>query len=120
MMDAAADHDLEAAADEERAAIVARYAAGRARTDHIDDWEDPGREDYHTTDRYSFIHDCRLPDTKSRTSRERKQIATERSREEKWKDMLFTKDEGGNKHKYFGERGKLREKMIERVHKGQY
>ena len=113
-MDAAADHDLEAAADEERVAIVARYAAGRARTDHIDDWEDPGREDYHTTDRYSFIHDCRLPDTKSRTSRERKQIATERSREEKWKEMLFSK-----KQKYFGERAKLREKMIDRVHKGQ-
>lgn len=35
--------ELEAQADEERRQIVGKYAAGRARTDHIDDWEDPGR-----------------------------------------------------------------------------
>jgi len=105
--------ELEAQADEERRQIVGKYAAGRARTDHIDDWEDPGREDYHTTDRYSFIHDCRLPDAKNRTSKERKQMATERSREEKWIEMTV-----GKKEKYFGDRAKLREKMIDRVHKG--
>ena len=55
------------------------------------------REDYHTTDRYSFIHDCRLPDAKNRTSKERKQMATERSREEKWIEMTV-----GKKEKYFG------------------
>ena len=38
--------ELEAQADEERRQIVGKYAAGRARTDHIDDWEDPGRYDY--------------------------------------------------------------------------
>ena len=39
--------ELEAQADEERRQIVGKYAAGRARTDHIDDWEDPGRYDYY-------------------------------------------------------------------------
>ena len=42
-------------------------------------------------------------------------MATERSREEKWIEMTV-----GKKEKYFGDRAKLREKMIDRVHKGSY
>lgn len=39
--------------------LFKRYADGREQ--QIDEWEDPGWELYHQTDRYGFIHDKRLP-----------------------------------------------------------
>lgn len=39
----------------ERATIVRRYDRGRDAKAHIDDWEDPKLELFHTQDRYGFI-----------------------------------------------------------------
>ena len=101
-------------AEEERRQIVAKYRLGRAETAQIDDWEDPKLELYHTQDRYGFIHDKRLPDAKDRSERERKQIGLEVSRTLKWADMV----NDDKKAKFFSDKAKYREKMINRVHKG--
>jgi len=112
MYEGESESDLLARAEEEREQIVARYKLGRAETQHIDDWEDPKFELHHVLDRYGFIHDKRLPDTKDRTDREKKQIQLEVSRSGKWAEMF------SEEKKYFPEKAKNREKMINRVFKG--
>ena len=109
------DGEMQEKAEEERRQIVAKYKAGAKRA-VVDEWEDPGAlEVYHMQDRYGFIHDTRLPDTKDRTDRERKQMALENARELKWVEMVKKQP-----IKYFGEKAKLREKMINRVFKGRF
>ncbi len=53
------EDDARERARQERAAIVSRYDRGRDADDannaHIDDWEDPKFEIFHTQDRYGFI-----------------------------------------------------------------
>ena len=51
-----------------------------------------------------FHSDERLPDSKSRTERERKQIQVEVSRAQKWAEMINTE----NVKKYFGTKVGLR------------
>lgn len=55
------EEDLLRRSAEEREKIFARYALGREEGAQIDPWEDPAFEVYHSTDRYGFIHDKRLP-----------------------------------------------------------
>ncbi|XP_037070333.1 USP6 N-terminal-like protein [Pollicipes pollicipes] len=81
----------------ERSAIVAKYDIGHEDGAQIDPWEDPKFEIYHVTDRYGFIHDDRLPATRSVL--ERKQQALELSREKKWLDMLAKLERSGRDHK---------------------
>lgn len=76
---------LEARANDERAKIFERYDRGREDGAEIDEWEDPSLEIYHTTDRYGFIHDTRLPNKRDHT--EQKAIGIERIREMKWRKM---------------------------------
>ncbi|KAK3884536.1 hypothetical protein Pcinc_011209 [Petrolisthes cinctipes] len=105
-MDAGLSEDeLVARAREERATIASRYRLGREEGAVIDSWEDPELEIYHTTDRYGFIHDGRLP--QSRTKEESKQLDLEISRLPKWLKMIKSWD------KYWG-----KEKFIKRVYKG--
>ena len=112
MYESESDADLLEKSRLERQEIVARYDLGREEGAQIDDWEDPKLEVYHKQDRWGFIHDDRLPDTKLRTERERKQIQVEVSRAQKWAEMI------NEEKKYFGTKAKYREKMINRVHKG--
>ncbi|XP_077301898.1 USP6 N-terminal-like protein [Arctopsyche grandis] len=70
---------------DERGRIFQRYERGRHNGADIDPWEDPAFEVYHTTDRYGFIHDKRLPqkaDTNDRT------LQVEMERIKKWLKML--------------------------------
>ncbi|KAB7503900.1 USP6 N-terminal-like protein [Armadillidium nasatum] len=92
-------------AREERSNIVMRYDRGREDLNTIDAWEDPNYELYHKTDRYGFIHDSRLPDTRSKEHT--KLVEAENSRSMKWAKML------ANYNKY-----KNTEKLIKRVYKG--
>ena len=61
-----------------------------------------------------YFSDQRLPDSSKRSERERKQIVVENSRSLKWAGMMKPEEE----KKYFGQKAKNREKMINRVHKG--
>ena len=114
MHESESDADLEEKSRIERQEIVARYDLGRDEGAKIDDWEDPKLEFYHKQDRWGFIHDERLPEAKTRTEREKKQVQTEVSRAQKWAEMISQ----DNVKKYFGTKAKYREKMINRVHKG--
>ena len=51
---------------------------------------------FSTTNLFYFFSDDRLPDTKLRTERERKQIQVEVSRAQKWAEMI------NEEKKYFG------------------
>ncbi|XP_043231827.1 USP6 N-terminal-like protein [Amphibalanus amphitrite] len=102
---------LAARAAAERAAIVAKYDLGREEGAQIDPWEDPKFEIYHVTDRYGFIHDCRLPETQTEVEKTLKEL--EVTREKKWLDML---------HRWekirAGKDRKLADKLRRRVYKG--
>lgn len=80
------DVALLARAEDERVKIFERYDRGRDSGAEIDAWEDPAFEIYHTTDRYGFIHDTRLPN--KRDQNEQKAIGIERIRETKWRKMF--------------------------------
>ncbi|XP_066974077.1 uncharacterized protein [Macrobrachium rosenbergii] len=99
------EEELLIRAREERAAIVGRYHLGREDGAIIVPWEDPELEIYHATDRYGFIHDTRLP--QSRTKEEEKQLEVEVSRIQKWLKMIKAWD------KYWG-----KEKLTKRIYKG--
>ncbi|KAG0712358.1 USP6 N-terminal-like protein [Chionoecetes opilio] len=99
------EEELLIRAREERGNIVGRYILGREEGALIDPWEDPEFEVYHTTDRYGFIHDTRLPQTRSKD--EEKRLEVELSRIPKWLKMIKTWD------KYWE-----KEKFTKRVHKG--
>ncbi|KAK0081654.1 hypothetical protein PV325_011816 [Microctonus aethiopoides] len=72
----------------ERDKIFNCYDRGREHGAQIDSWEDPGYEVYHTTDRYGFIHDKRLP--RKLETNEIKMHHIEMERVKKWQKM--TKD----------------------------
>lgn len=105
----------------ERQQIVEKYDKGPEGA-KIDDWENP-TYDHHKTDRFGFIHDENLPDIKQRTEQEWKQIALERSREQKWAEMLgktafASEKRSQQRNHYFEPNAKYREKMINRIYKG--
>lgn len=79
------EEDLLKRSAEEREKIFIRYEQGREGAE-IDPWEDPGFEVYHTTDRYGFIHDKRLPSKVD--PQEVKKLQIEVERQKKWIKML--------------------------------
>lgn len=93
------EEELLIRAREERAAIVGRYDLGREEGAIIDPWEDPEFEVYHTTDRYGFIHDNRLP--QSRSKEEEKRLEIEMSRIPKWTKMIKSWEKYWDKEKFF-------------------
>ncbi|XP_053965029.1 USP6 N-terminal-like protein isoform X1 [Anastrepha ludens] len=76
---------LQRAADE-REAIFNRYSLGLDPKNVVDPWENPTYELYHITDKYGFMHDSRLPDT--RDSQELQRTKIELERDKKWVKML--------------------------------
>ncbi|XP_057664280.1 USP6 N-terminal-like protein [Diorhabda carinulata] len=98
------EEDLLKRSAEEREKIFKRYEQGREGAE-IDPWEDPGFEVYHTTDRYGFIHDKRLPSKVDPQEAKRLQIEVERQK--KWLKMLKNWDSATSK-----------EKLHSRVYKG--
>ncbi|XP_036333446.1 USP6 N-terminal-like protein isoform X2 [Rhagoletis pomonella] len=76
---------LQRAADE-REAIFNRYSLGLDPKNVVDPWENPTFELYHITDKYGFMHDSRLPDT--RDSQELQRTKIELERDKKWVKML--------------------------------
>ncbi|CAL7935650.1 unnamed protein product [Xylocopa violacea] len=89
----------------ERDRIFSCYDRGRENGAEIDPWEDPTFEVYHTTDRYGFIHDKRLP--QKRDPNEVKTHRVEMERLKKWEKMTKQWDSSGTK-----------EKLRRRVYKG--
>ncbi|KAJ8965107.1 hypothetical protein NQ317_005368 [Molorchus minor] len=89
---------------EERERIFKRYEQGREGAE-IDPWEDPGFEVYHTTDRYGFIHDKRLPSNVD--PQEAKKLQIEVERQKKWVKMLKNWNSPA-----------VKEKLHSRVYKG--
>ncbi|KAJ8667570.1 hypothetical protein QAD02_009233 [Eretmocerus hayati] len=69
----------------ERDRIFSCYDRGREGAE-IEPWEDPAYEYYHTTDRYGFIHDKRLPQKKDQN--EIKSHTIEMERVKKWQKMF--------------------------------
>lgn len=80
-----------ARANEERAKLFQRYDRGREPGAEIDSWEDPAFEIYHSTDRYGFIHDKRLP--KKSDPNEAKALTIEMERVKKWLKMTSRWDD---------------------------
>ncbi|XP_046604609.1 USP6 N-terminal-like protein isoform X1 [Neodiprion virginianus] len=70
----------------ERDRIFSCYDRGRESGAQIDPWEDPGFEVYHTTDRYGFIHDKRLPQKVDPNEVKLRHVEMERIK--KWIKML--------------------------------
>ncbi|XP_063986391.1 USP6 N-terminal-like protein [Diachasmimorpha longicaudata] len=89
----------------ERDRIFSNYDRGREPGAQIDSWEDPGYEVYHTTDRYGFIHDKRLP--RKHESNEIKMHHIEMERVKKWEKMTKHWDSPATK-----------EKLRRRIYKG--
>lgn len=98
------EDDLLKRSAEEREKIFRRYEQGREGAE-IDPWEDPGFEVYHTTDRYGFIHDKRLPSKVD--PQEAKKLQIEVERQKKWKKMVEHWDSAS-----------VKEKLHSRVYKG--
>ncbi|KMQ96905.1 usp6 n-terminal-like protein [Lasius niger] len=88
----------------ERDRIFSCYDRGREGAE-IDPWEDPGYEVYHTTDRYGFIHDKRLPQKPD--SYQIKLHHVEMERLKKWEKMTKQWDSASTK-----------EKLRRRIYKG--
>ncbi|XP_060833181.1 USP6 N-terminal-like protein [Bombus pascuorum] len=89
----------------ERDRIFSCYDRGRENGAEIDPWEDPTFEVYHTTDRYGFIHDKRLPQKPD--PNEIKTHRVEMERLKKWEKMTKQWDSSSTK-----------EKLRRRVYKG--
>ncbi|CAK9803127.1 USP6 N-terminal-like protein [Anthophora plagiata] len=89
----------------ERDRIFSCYDRGRENGAEIDPWEDPTFEVYHTTDRYGFIHDKRLPQKPD--PNEVKTHRVEMERLKKWEKMTKQWDSSTTK-----------EKLRRRVYKG--
>ncbi|XP_014218955.1 USP6 N-terminal-like protein [Copidosoma floridanum] len=88
----------------ERDRIFNCYDRGREGAE-IDPWEDPAYEIYHTTDRYGFIHDKRLPQKMDQN--EIKSHHVEMERLKKWDKMVNYWDSSATK-----------EKLRRRIYKG--
>ncbi|KAG6797712.1 USP6 N-terminal-like protein isoform X1 [Apis mellifera caucasica] len=89
----------------ERDRIFSCYDRGRENGAEIDPWEDPTFEVYHTTDRYGFIHDKRLPQKPD--PNEIKTHRVEMERLKKWEKMTKQWDSSSTK-----------EKLRRRIYKG--
>ncbi|KAI4499358.1 hypothetical protein M0802_005618 [Mischocyttarus mexicanus] len=89
----------------ERDRIFSCYDRGREHGAQIDAWEDPGYEVYHTTDRYGFIHDKRLPRRLGPTEIRLDQIEIQRLK--KWEKMTKQWESSSTK-----------EKLRRRIYKG--
>ncbi|XP_043248344.1 USP6 N-terminal-like protein [Colletes gigas] len=89
----------------ERDRIFSCYDRGRENGAEIDPWEDPTYEVYHTTDRYGFIHDKRLPQKPD--PNEIKCHRVEMERLKKWEKMTKQWDSSSTK-----------EKLRRRIYKG--
>lgn len=89
----------------ERDRIFSCYDRGRENGAEIDPWEDPTYEVYHTTDRYGFIHDKRLPQKPDQY--ELKLHHVEMQRLKKWEKMTKQWDSSSTK-----------EKLRRRIYKG--
>jgi len=100
------EEELVKRAAEEREKIFKRYEHGRADGAEIDPWEDPAFEVYHTTDRYGFIHDKRLPSKLDPHEAKKREVELERVK--KWLKMLKNWDKGTE----------VKEKLHKRVYKG--
>ncbi|XP_058793243.1 USP6 N-terminal-like protein [Phymastichus coffea] len=88
----------------ERDRIFSCYDRGREGAE-IDPWEDPAYEVYHTTDRYGFIHDKRLPQKKDQNEIKSHHIEMERIK--KWQKMVNNWESPSTK-----------EKLRRRIYKG--
>ncbi|EDV37972.1 uncharacterized protein Dana_GF11146, isoform B [Drosophila ananassae] len=75
-------------AEDEREGIFRRYELGLDPTNKVDSWENPTFEIYHITDKYGFMHDSRLPETRDAQEVHRTKIEVERVK--KWVKMLET------------------------------
>ncbi|KAH8319877.1 hypothetical protein KR074_008623 [Drosophila pseudoananassae] len=73
-------------AEDEREGIFRRYELGLDPTNKVDSWENPTFEIYHITDKYGFMHDSRLPETRDAHEVHRTKIEVERVK--KWVKML--------------------------------
>ncbi|XP_066586771.1 USP6 N-terminal-like protein [Prorops nasuta] len=89
----------------ERDRIFSCYDRGRENGAEIDPWEDPAYEVYHTTDRYGFIHDKRLPQTHNASELRSHHVEMERVK--KWEKMTRQWDHSTTK-----------EKLRRRIYKG--
>ncbi|XP_031785636.1 USP6 N-terminal-like protein isoform X2 [Nasonia vitripennis] len=89
----------------ERDRIFSCYDRGRENGAEIDPWEDPAYEVYHTTDRYGFIHDKRLPQKMDQN--EIKSHHVEMERVKKWEKMTKQWESPATK-----------EKLRRRIYKG--
>ncbi|XP_067950772.1 USP6 N-terminal-like protein [Watersipora subatra] len=98
-------------AAKERREIVERYEKGRDPDAKIDEWEDPALEIYHTTDRYGFIRDSRLPDDHEESDKEK--VSKEFERIDKWRKMIKNWDDFSK-----GRNPAKMEKLRARVRKG--
>lgn len=99
------EEDLLKRSADERDKIFKRYELGRSEGAEIDPWEDPAFEIYHTTDRYGFMHDKRLPTKLDPHEARKQQVEIERIK--KWVKM--TKSWDGPKSA---------EKLHKRIYKG--
>ncbi|XP_017780494.1 PREDICTED: USP6 N-terminal-like protein [Nicrophorus vespilloides] len=99
------EEDLVKRSAEERERIFKRYEHGRAEGAEIDPWEDPAFEVYHTTDRYGFMHDKRLPSKLDQHEAKKQHVELERIK--KWLKMLKSWDAPASK-----------EKLHKRIYKG--
>lgn len=99
------EEDLLKRSSEERDKIFKRYELGRAEGAEIDPWEDPAFEIYHTTDRYGFMHDKRLPTKLDPHEAKKQQLEIERVK--KWVKMTKNWD-----------LPKSKEKLHKRIYKG--
>ncbi|XP_068144845.1 USP6 N-terminal-like protein isoform X1 [Drosophila tropicalis] len=73
-------------AEDEREDIFRRYDLGLDPNNVVDPWENPKFEIYHITDKYGFMHDSRLPNTRDSQEVQRNKIELERDK--KWMKML--------------------------------
>ncbi|XP_053971512.1 USP6 N-terminal-like protein [Hylaeus anthracinus] len=89
----------------ERDRIFSCYDRGRENGAEIDPWEDPTYEVYHTTDRYGFIHDKRLPQKPDPNEIKTHRVEIERLK--KWEKMTKQWDSSSTK-----------EKLRRRIYKG--
>ncbi|XP_051911017.1 USP6 N-terminal-like protein [Hippocampus zosterae] len=96
------DQDAAVKLEQERAAIVAKYAKGKEAT--VEPWEDVDFNLYKVTDRFGFVHEKELP---SYDAAEEKHKQTEGRRTPKWLKMLKSWDKYKNS-----------EKLARRVYKG--
>ncbi|XP_043286925.1 USP6 N-terminal-like protein isoform X2 [Venturia canescens] len=89
----------------ERDRIFSCYDRGRENGAQIDAWEDPAYEVYHTTDRYGFIHDKRLPNAMDNNDLKLRHVEMERLK--KWEKMMENWNSASTK-----------EKLRRRIYKG--